>query len=80
VEQQVDFNNYKAVVLINNNEIIVKNLNNYDFIDIVNNAPCLVCTGILNNSWIDLTINNANIIYIRELFDGEKRIVRQLDK
>lgn len=76
MEHEVDFDKYQVVALVNNKEIIVKN---FSFVDIVNNVPFMACAGILNNSWIDLAINNANIIYIRDLSDSERRIVRQID-
>ena len=74
---KVDFDKYQVVVLVNNKEIIVKN---FSFVvDIESNIPFMVCTGILNNSWTDLAINNANIIYVRDLFESEKRIVGQIE-
>lgn len=75
MEHEVDFDKYQVVALINNKEIIVKK---FSFVDIVNNVPFMVCTSILNNSWVDMAINNANIIYIRDLSDSERRIVRQI--
>lgn len=76
MEHEVDFDKYQVVALVNNKEIIVKN---FSFVDIVSNVPFMVCAGILNNSWIDMAINNSNIIYIRDLSDSEKRIIRQID-
>lgn len=74
---KVDFDKYQVVVLVNNKEIIVKN---FSFVvDMESNIPFMVCTGILNNSWTDLAINNANIIYVRDLFESEKRIVGQIE-
>lgn len=75
MEHEVDFDKYQVVALINNKEIIVKK---FSFVDIVKNVPFMVCTGILNNSWVDMAINNSNIIYIRDLSDSERRIVRQI--
>lgn len=74
---KVDFDKYQVVVLVNNKEIIVKN---FSFVvDMESNIPFMICTGILNNSWTDLAINNANIIYVRDLFESEKRIVGQIE-
>ena len=75
MEHEVDFDKYQVVVLVNNKEIIVKD---FSLDGIVSDAPFVVCAGILNNSWIDLAINSANIVYVRDLFDGERRIVKQI--
>lgn len=79
MEHELDFNEYRVVVLSNNKEIIIKN---FSPVDIVNNSNHLECTGMftpnsLGNDWIYLVINKSNILYIRDLSDIEKRIVRQ---
>lgn len=78
---EVDFSKYQVVALTSGKEIIIKNFNATDIVD---NSPCLMCTGIFtsNNfgdSWVDIVINKNNILYTRKLFDNEKRIVRQVE-
>lgn len=78
MECEVDFSNYRVVVLTNNKEIIIKNIVS------VNDSPGLVCDGIFTsnnfgNNWVGMAINRANIIYTRELFDSEKRIIRRVE-
>lgn len=73
---QVDSDRYQVVVLVNSKEIIVKNFESAD------NSPYLTCDGIFSsngNNWVNLAINKANIIYVRDLFESEKRIVRQIE-
>lgn len=86
MEHELDFSKYKVVVLSNNTEIIIRN---FSSVDIENNSNHLECTGmfaytgmlasnILGNSWFNLIINQSNILYVRDLFDDEKRIVRRV--
>lgn len=82
MKQKIDFSKYRVVTLVNNKEIIIKDFN---YADIENDAPCLKCAGIftlnnLCNNWVNLVISKSNIIYIRDLFESEKRIVRQVIK
>lgn len=75
---EVDSDKYQVVVLVNSKEIIVKNFKSKD------SSPYLTCDGLFasNNfgdSWINMAISKANIIYVRDLFDAEKRIVRQVE-
>ena len=73
---EVDSYKYQVVVLINSKEIIVKNFKSAD------NAPYLTCDGIFSsngNNLVNLAINKNNIIYVRDLFESEKRIVRQIE-
>ena len=82
MEQKIDFSKYRVVTLVNNKEVIIRDFN---YSDIVNDSSCLKCVGIftlnnLGNNWVDLVINKSNIIYTRDLFDSEKRIVRQFIK
>ncbi|AIS73921.1 hypothetical protein LDL_063 [Lactobacillus phage Ldl1] len=81
LEHEIDFSKYQVVALTSGKEIIVKNFNS---VDVVNNSPCLMCTGIFTsnnfgNSWVDMVINKNNILYTRKLFDNEKRIIRQAE-
>ena len=76
---EVDSYKYQVVVLINSKEIIVKNFKSAD------NAPYLTCDGIFSsnnfgNNWVNMGINKANILYVRDLFDSEKRIVKQVER
>ena len=78
VEQQLDSYKYQVVVLVNSKEIIVKNFKSEE------NSPYLTCNGIFSsnnfgNNWIELAINKANILYVRDLFESEKRIVSQAE-
>lgn len=73
---QVDSNKYQVVVLVNSKVIIVKNFKSAD------NSPYLTCDGFFSsngNNWVNLAINKNNIIYVRDLFESEKRIVRQIE-
>ena len=75
---EVDSYKYQVVVLINSKEIIVKDFKSAD------NAPYLTCDGIFSsnnfgNNWVNMGINKANILYVRDLFESEKRIVRQVE-
>ena len=81
-EHELDFNSYRVVALINGKEIIIKG---FHPTDIVTNAPCLICSGIFvsnnfGNSWVPMIINGANILYTRDLFESEKRVVRQVER
>ena len=74
---QVD-SEYEVVVLVNSKEIIVKNFKSVD------NSPYLTCEGLFSSnnfgeSWVSMAIGKANILYVRDLFDAEKRIVRQVE-
>ena len=76
---EVDSYKYQVVVLINSKEIIVKNFKSAD------NAPYLTCDGIFSSNnfgsnWVNMGINKANILYVRDLFDSEKRIVKQVER
>lgn len=78
VKVQVDSEKYQVVVLVNSKEIIVKNFKSAD------NASYLICDGIFSsnnfgNNWVNMAINKANILYVRDLFESEKRIVRQVE-
>lgn len=78
--EQVDFSKYQVVTLVNNKEIIIRDFNSDN---IENDFSCLKCAGIftlnnLFNNWVNLVINKSNILYTRDLFDSEKRIVRQV--
>lgn len=78
MEHEVDFNKYQVVVLVNSKEIIVKNFQSAD------DSHYLTCDGIFasnnfGNGWVNLAIRKANILYVRDLFEGEKRIVRQVE-
>ena len=82
MEQKIDFSKYRVVTLINNKEIIIRDFNSED---IENDLSYLKCAGIFTlnnfgNNWVNLVINKANILYTRDLFDSEKRIVRQVIK
>lgn len=81
-ECELDFNDYRVVALTSGKEIIIKNFN---ATDLVTNTPCLICSGIFTsnnfgNSWIAMVINRANVLYTRNLFEGEERIVRQVER
>lgn len=70
---------YQVVVLVNSKEIIVKNFKSTD------NSPYLTCDGLFasNNfgdSWVAMIINRTNILYTRNLFESEERIVRQVER
>lgn len=78
MEHEVDSEKYQVVVLVNSKEIIVKNFKSAD------NSPYLTCDGIFSsnnfgNNWVDLAINKSNILYVRDLFESEKRIVRRVE-
>lgn len=78
MEHELDSEKYQVVVLVNSKEIIVKNFKSAD------NSPYLTCDGIFSsnnfgNNWVDLAINKANILYVRDLFESEKRIVRRVE-
>ena len=75
---EVDSDKYQVVVLVNSKEIIVKNFKSAD------NSPYLTCDGLFNsnnfgNGWVNMAINKSNILYVRDLFESEKRIVRQVE-
>lgn len=81
-KRELNFNDYQVVALTNGKEIIIKN---FISADLVNNAPCLICTGIFTsnnfgNNWTSMIINRANILYTRNLFESEERIVRQVER
>lgn len=78
MEHELDSEKYQVVVLVNSKEIIVKNFKSAD------NSPYLTCDGIFSsnnfgNNWVDLAINKSNILYVRDLFESEKRIVRRVE-
>lgn len=80
--EQIDFSKYRVVTLVNNKEIIIRDFN---YADIENDSSCLKCAGIftlnnLGNNFVNLVISKSNILYTRDLFDNEKRIVRQVIK
>lgn len=82
MEQKIDLSEYRIVTLVNDKEIIIRDFN---YADIENDMSCLKCAGLftlnnLGNNWVDLVINKSNILYTRDLFDSEKRIVRQVIK
>ena len=75
---QVDSDKYQVVVLVNSKEIIVKNFKSSD------NSHYLTCDGLFasnnfGNSWVNMAISKANILYVRDLFENEKRIVKQIE-
>ena len=75
---EIDSDKYQVVVLVNSKEIIVKDFDSAD------GSPYLTCDGLFasNNfgeSWINMAISKANILYVRDLFEAEKRIVRQVE-
>ena len=75
---QVDSDKYQVVVLVNSKEIIVK-----DF-DSTGSSPYLTCDGLFSsnnfgNGWVNMAISKVNILYVRDLFDSEKRIVKQVE-
>ena len=81
-ERGLDFNDYRVVALTNGKEIIIKNFNASD---LVTNTPCLICSGVFTsnsfgNSWVAMIINRTNILYTRNLFESEERIVRQVER
>lgn len=81
-ENELDFNSYRVVALVSGKEIIIKD---FYSADIVTNASSLTCSGIFTsnnfgNSWVPMIINGANILYTRDLFEGEKRIVKQVER
>ena len=70
---------YQVVVLVNSKEIIVRDFKSAD------NSPYLTCDGIFasnnfGNGWVNMAISKANILYVRDLFDSEKRIVKQVER
>ena len=70
---------YQVVVLVNSKEIIVRDFKSTD------NSPYLTCDGIFasnnfGNGWVNMAISKANILYVRDLFDSEKRIVKQVER
>ncbi len=75
---QVDSEKYQVVVLVNSKEIIVRDFKSED------GSSYLTCDGLFSsnnfgNSWVNMAINKANILYVRDLFESEKRIVRQIE-
>lgn len=75
---QVDSDKYQVVMLVNSKEIIVRDFKSAD------NSPYLTCDGLFasNNfghGWVNMAISKANILYVRDLFEAEKRIVRQVE-
>ncbi len=71
----VDSEKYQVVVLVNSKEIIVKDFKSEE------GSPYLTCEGLLEvnnfgNGWIDMAISKANIIYVRDLVEREKRLVK----
>ena len=75
---EVDSERYQVIVLVNSKEIIAKNFQSEE------NSPYLTCDGIFasnnfGNGWVNLAIRKANILYVRDLFEAEKRIVRQVE-
>ena len=70
---------YQVVVLVNSKEIIVRDFKSTD------NSPYLTCDGIFasnnfGNGWVNMAISKANILYVRDLFDSEKRIAKQVER
>lgn len=81
-KHELNFNDYQVVTLTNGKEIIIKN---FSSADLVNNAPCLICTGIFTsnnfgNNLVSMIINKTNILYTRNLLESEERIVRQVER
>lgn len=81
LKHDIDFDKYQVVALVGGKEIIIKN---FDAANVVDNSPCLMCTGILpsnnlGNSLVNMVINKNNVLYTRKLFDNEKRIIRQAE-
>ncbi len=75
---KADSNKYQVVVLVNSKEIIVEDFKSED------DSPYLTCDGLFasnnfGNGWVNMAINKSNIIYVRDLFESEKRIVRQVE-
>ena len=81
-ERELDFNSYRVVALTSGKEIIIKD---FHASDLVTNASSIICSGIFasnnfGNSWVPMIINGANILYTRNLFESEERIVRQVER
>ena len=81
-ERELDFNSYRVVALTSCKEIIIKG---FHASDLAANAPCLICSGIFTsnnfcNNWVPMIINGANVLYTRNLFESEERIVRQVER
>lgn len=75
---EVNSDKYQVVMLVNSKEIIVKDFKSAD------NSPYLTCEGLFasnnfGNGWVSMAISKANILYVRDLFEAEKRIVRQVE-
>lgn len=75
---QVNSDKYQVVMLVNSKEIIVRDFKSAD------NSSYLTCDGLFasnnfGNGWVNMGINKANILYVRDLFESEKRIIRQVE-